>query len=399
MKFVTRSISPLEDPLSHDPTAVWMSPRLSLWGWGEASTIGPGTGAGRIDDIRRSFLRLAEEADVDDPLNAPGTGPVAFVSTTFATGSTGSTALVPEVVVGHRGDEWWVTECDGATLPPPRPPSEPPSDRARYAGSSVPDVEWLEAVAEALRRIDEGEMEKVVLARDYAVWSRSQFRPSDLLAHLNRRFPSCYLFAVAGLVGASPELLVSRRGLRLESLTLAGSAPVFDDAEADRAAGAALLASAKNRWEHQLAVDSVLASLEPVITDLHMPPEPVLLRLDNVQHLATPLSGTVDVEWDALSLAARLHPTAAVGGTPTPAALAAIVELEGMDRGRYAGPVGWTDTRGDGDLAIALRCAELSGARARLFAGAGIVAGSLPEDELEETRLKLKAMMGALGAD
>jgi menaquinone-specific isochorismate synthase len=123
-----------------------------------------------------------------------------------------------------------------------------------------------------------------------------------------------------------------------------------------------------------------------------------LVRLDNVQHLATPVAGQVDGDIDVLGLAARLHPTAAVGGTPTQEAVALIAEIEGMDRGRYAGPVGWMDGRGDGEFAIALRCAELSGARARLFAGAGIVTGSLPEAELEETRIKLKAMMGSLRA-
>lgn len=400
MRITTRPIPPLTSPLQRDPTSVWMTPGVSLWGWGTAATIAPGSGADRVEVVRRTFGEFVAAAEIDDPLSSPGTGPVAFTSTTFATGSPGSIAIVPRVVVGHDGDgNWWMTQVDDAPLAEPEPVPGPRSDRARYAGSSVPDVQWLEAVAEALRRIEHGQIDKVVLARDYAVWSREQFHPARLLGYLHARFPGCFVFRVADLVGASPELLVRRRGSHLESLILAGSAPTFTDVEQDRAAGAALIDSAKNQWEHELAVRSVRDSLGPITRDLHISAHPELLRLENVQHLATPVTGETVGSPDALSLAAAMHPTAAVGGTPTDVSVAVISELEGMDRGRYAGPVGWTDSRGDGEFAIALRCAELSGARARLFAGCGIVAGSLPEDELEETRIKLKAMMGALGAE
>lgn len=399
MRFLTRPIEPFEDPLGHDPTAVWMSPDLSLWGWGEAARFDPGTGPDRIHATRTAFTDLIRQAEVDDAVVVGGTGPIIFASTAFADGSPGSVAVVPQVVVGHRQGQWWMTTADGAAPPPHRDDPGPPPDRARYAGSSVPDVLWLEAVAEAVRRIDAGLLEKVVLARDYAIWSREQFHPPRLLRHLRAHFPRCHVFRVADLVGASPELLVRRRGTHLDSLVLAGSAPSYPDREADEAAGAGLQASEKDRWEHELAVRSVRSALEPITGALDVPEYPTLLRLDNVQHLATPVSAEVPDGVDALVLADVLHPTAAVGGTPTPAALNLIAEIEGMDRGRYAGPVGWMDGRGDGEFAIALRCAEISGARARLFAGAGIVTGSLPEAELEETRLKLKAMMGALGAD
>lgn len=350
-------------------------------------------------DAGRSFRSFVSECDLDGDVDAPGAGPVALASFSFDTRSPESVVTVPRCVVGTRDGQWWLTTVDDARLPEPaaRDDGAGGVDRARYAGSSVPDVMWLDAVAEAVTRIERGEVEKVVLARDYAVWSRTPFVPSRLLGHLADRFPACHVFRLAGLIGASPELLVRRREERLESVVLAGSAPVFDDPDADAAAGAALLDSDKDRREHRLAVDSVRRSLEPIARHLDVAATPELLRLDNVHHLATPVQATV-ADVDVVELVHRLHPTAAVGGTPTAAALALIDELEGMDRGRYAGPVGWFDGRGDGDFAIALRCAELSGARARLFAGAGIVAGSLPEDELEETRIKLGAMMGALEA-
>lgn len=219
------------------------------------------------------------------------------------------------------------------------------------------------------------------------------------MGRLISRFPGCHVFRVADLVGASPELLVRRTAERMDSLVLAGSAPSFVDEDQATSAARTLMDSDKDRWEHELAVRSVRDPLVGIGAEVDVRDTPEILRLANVQHLATAVTATVPAGWDALHLAELLHPTAAVGGTPTDAAVRVIEELEGMDRGRYAGPVGWMDGRGDGEFAIALRCAELSGARARLFAGAGIVAGSLPEAELDETRLKLGAMMGALGAE
>lgn len=399
MRFTTRPIPSLDDPLALAPDTVWMSPDVSLWGWGEATRLHPGLGSARITAVRKDWSRLVDGAEIVDPIGRPGSGPVVFASVTFAGGSDGSVGIVPEVLVARSGDDWWMTAVDGAELPTIRAGTGPPSDRARYAGSSVPDVKWLEAVAVAVDRIESGILEKVVLARDYAVWSREPFHPPGLLRHLYDRFPGCHVFRVADLVGASPELLVRRRHSRFESLVLAGSAPSFSDPQADRAAATALLESKKDQWEHELAVRSVRESLTATEVDADFENHPDVLRLDNVQHLATRVTGRIPPQIDVLSLVDALHPTAAVGGNPTDDALELIDELEGMDRGRYAGPVGWTDSRGDGEFAIALRCAELSGARARLFAGAGIVTGSLPEAELEETRLKLQAMMGALEAD
>jgi menaquinone-specific isochorismate synthase len=297
----------------------------------------------------------------------------------------------------------WLTTIDPAGAPPAggpatSPPVAPPRDRPRFAGSSKPDLHWLEAVAEAVDRLRDGDLDKVVLARDHAVWSQEAFDPLDLARRLTARFPSCHTFVVEGLVGATPELLLARDGDRVTSRVLAGTTGRADDEADDAALGAALLASTKDRHEHQLAADSVREVLAPRCPDLAHDATPRLLRLDNVQHLATLFSGHLAEPASVLEVVAELHPTAAVGGTPRATALSAIAELEGMERGRYAAPVGWMDANGDGEWGIALRCAELAGARARLFAGVGIVAASLPEDELEETRLKLLAMQAALDA-
>lgn len=393
---------PLDGPaplLEHRPGLVWMSPTTTLVGFGEAVRIEPGRGPDRFARATAGFTAWTEGVAVDDPLGLPGTGPVAFCSFGFEPGAA-SAVVVPERVVGVHAGTWFVTtvgDADPASLFHPVGTAEAPVDRPRYAGASMPDVMWLEAVARAVGRIEAGEVEKVVLARDYAVWSKHPFDPRRILRRLHERFPECYTFAVDGLVGASPELLVRRMDRGVESVALAGSAARSADPFEDELLGKGLLDSDKNRREHEMAAASVGRALGEVCRTLLRSPEPELLKLANVQHLATRFRGTLAEPRTAIELAGRLHPTAAVGGTPTAPALSLIRELEGMDRGRYAGPVGWMDARGDGELAIALRCAELSGARARLFAGAGIVRGSLPEVELEETRLKLAAMLGVLG--
>lgn len=304
----------------------------------------------------------------------------AFASFTFADGP-GSSVVVP------------------ATVTPVAPEDRGPvslghvGGKIRYAGSAVDEIAWMEAVVKATDRIRSGAYDKIVLARDLQVWADHELDPIGLAARLAERFPSCLTFLHERFVGATPELLLRRRGPAITSVVLAGTAPP------DRAAGQALLASVKDRAEHVFARDSAIASLSPFCHTLRADPEPWLLALDNVQHLATRLTGTLQDDHHVLDLVGAMHPTAAVGGTPTGAAVADIAPLEGMDRGRYAGPVGTFTGTGDGTFGIALRCAELAGNRARLFAGGGIVADSLPEAELEETRLKLKAMQSVLAAE
>jgi menaquinone-specific isochorismate synthase len=263
-------------------------------------------------------------------------------------------------------------------------------------------------IAEAVGLIGTGEVEKVVLARDVVVRHREGrvVRLAPVLERLEKRYAATWTFAVAGLVGATPEMLVRLQGGRARSRVLAGTIRRSDGIPlpAEPAAGPNdprlhLVSSAKDLDEHAYAVRSVSAALAPHCTELHVPDAPYVLELPDVYHLASDLTGTMVSGATSLRLAAALHPSAAVCGTPTAAAARVIAELEGMDRGRYAGPVGWVDGSGDGDWGIALRCGELSADRrsVRLFAGGGVVAASDPEAELAETEVKLTAMRHALG--
>ena len=395
---------PLVDLLPVDDGLLWSRRDDGLVGWGTAVRLAPGTGVDRFAHAEEALAGLAARAHLDDAVGVPGGGLLAFASFTFDPRADGSVLVVPRRLVGRRDGVTFETRVDGPDLvddvpgPATLPRPEPVRGRVRFAGSSLPDVLWLDAVARAVKHIEAGELDKVVLARDHAVWSHHRLDARWLAGRLARRFPDCFTFLVDALIGATPELLVRRAGHEVVSLALAGTAPRDDDPDADAAAGAALLASDKDQREHAYAARSVAAALTPVCATAEVSPEPFLLRLDNVQHLATEVRGTLAGDTSVLALVDRLHPTAAVGGTPRDRALDLIRRLEGMDRGRYAGPVGWVAADGDGEFGIALRCAELSGARARLFAGAGVVAGSLPEDELEETRVKLRAMQGALDA-
>ncbi len=381
-----------------------------LVGWGIARRIPVGSGSERFARARREVERFAEELTV-----GPGAAAgdlVAFASFTFDADEDDSVVVIPQTLIRRRGDTTQrITISGPAQSAPGRTTSEhrpvrdqahehQQGDRPRYAGSTVRDDLWLDAVAEALRAIEAGEFAKVVLARDLQVWSRTPFDVPSVLTELAERFPSCMTFLVDHLLGASPELLLRRAGDRIASRVLAGTAARGADAASDAAIGAGLLASEKDLREHDLALRSAVDALAPSCTSLEVPDGPSLVRLDNVQHLGSDLTGTLSTAGDThvLALLERLHPTAAVGGAPREAALRAIRSLEGMSRGRYAGPVGWLTPDGDGEFAIALRCAEIRGDRARLFAGAGIVAGSLPEAELTETWLKLRAMTGVLGA-
>lgn len=399
MRVTTQLLDAAPPLVEHDPPLAWISDDQTIIGFGEAFRVSAGLGTDRFDHAQRAFLDWLEGCRVDDPVDRPGTGPVAFASFTFDSRSPGSVLIVPEVAFGRSGGQWYVTtvgDVDHSPFLTAEGRGDVDRDRPRFAGASIPDVAWVEAVAEAIERIRRGEARKVVLARDFALWSRTRFDTTRLMAKLVERFPHCFTFAVDGLIGASPELLVRTDGRTVSSVALAGTAARSSDPETDARLGSELLDSDKDRFEHLLAAESVERVLERVTSSLSKDDTPTLRKLDNVQHLATAFEGVLDEPSTAMELAGLLHPTAAVGGDPTEIAIEMIRELEGMDRGRYAGPVGWMDRHGRGEFAIALRCAEISGARARLFTGAGIMSDSLPENELEETRLKLGAMMSAL---
>ncbi len=263
----------------------------------------------------------------------------------------------------------------------------------------MPGPRWEEAVAEAVAAIKAGGLHKVVLARDVFATAAAPIDARPLLQRLAGRYPDCFTFACDGMIGATPELLVSRVGLQVSALVLGGTLPRGADSAEDLALGEELLASAKNHEEHAYAVASIREALEPLCQTLDVDGRPALLKFPNLQHLGTHVRGTLadgGTLKSALALAAAMHPPAAVCGTPTGAALELIRDLEHMDRERYAGPVGWVDADGNGEWGIAIRCAQISGRTARLFAGCGIVAGSEPAAELAETLVKLQPMRGAL---
>lgn len=403
IRFTTHEIDPAFDLVANLPAhggLLFGRAGDGLVAWGEAARIEVGTGPGRFARAESALAPVFASFSVDDPLRVPGSGPVAFGSFAFDEDSA-SVLVVPEVVLGRAHGRAWVTVADGRRLPTPRrrqSPQRPPA-RIRYAGSTLPEVEWLEAVADATRVIERKELDKVVLGRDLLVWSEKPLEERALAGRLAARFPDCFTFLAHGLIGASPELLVRRAGGRASSIVLAGSARRGEHDEEDALIGKELLASEKENLEHRIAVGSVREPLATVASEVAVDPEPHLLRLANVQHLATNVEARLSRPLSALEIIGLLHPTAAVCGTPRDDARAFIKNREGIERARYAGPVGWVDARGDGEWTIALRCAHLMGDRARLFAGAGIVTGSVPEAELEETRLKLRAMQSALEAD
>ena len=312
-----------------------------------------------------------------------GSGPVAFGSFTFDASSEGSVLIVPRILVGRDGHgQAWLTTVTAEREPdlralgwPAAPVSllAPPPAAVRWEDGSLPGPQWQQAVAEAVAAIKAGRLRKVVLAQDLFATAPETIDVRAVARLLASRYPDCFTFACDGMVGATPELLIRQSGRQVSALVLAGTAPRGDDPAQDEALGAALLASAKNTEEHAYAVASMRETLGPLCDELDSQPRPGLIKLPNLQHLGTWVRGTLAADGtprSALGLAAAVHPTAAVAGTPTGAALELIRELEHMDRERYAGPVGWVDADGNGEWGIALRCAQLSGRTARLFAGA-----------------------------
>ncbi len=406
-RLIVRTL-PVDDPGDliarlPDPAALaWIRRGEGLVGWGVAARVILPAGEDRFTAGEKWLRELFDGAAVTDDVAVPGSGPVAFGSFTFDPTSDGSVLVIPRVVLGRAAGCAWLTTITGSGGPmPPAVPVTAPAG-VLWSDGSLTAPQWEQAVAAAVTRIRAGSLRKVVLARDLRAEAWQDLDARVLLARLAARYPDCYTFSCAGLVGATPELLIRRDGDQVRSLVLAGTIPRGASSAADTALGAMLLASAKNVEEHEYAVADVRASLQALCDDLDVEPQPSLLRLANLQHLATRVSGRLAPAGSpggrpsALALAAALHPTAAVGGTPTHAAIELIRELEGMDRGRYAGPVGWVDARGNGEWGIALRCAELDGPQARLFAGGGIVADSDPAAELAETQAKLRPMQNAL---
>ena len=337
------------------------------------------------DDAVDTLAAIPHDAEV----TGTGVGPLAVGALPFDPGVPG-TLTIPARVVGRADDGTaWVTQIGPAlearTAPGPRPSRFTVRRRQTRAW-------WDEAVTAALAEFADGRLDKVVLAREVEVVADVAFDPRLVLRRLREQQPGCILYADAGFVGATPELLLRRTGAAFESRPMAGTAPGSVPAEV----AIALAASGKDAREHRYVVDAVRDALAPVATHIAVPATPVVEHFGSLAHLVTPIRGELAEPLDALALTRLLHPTPAVGGTPRDEALALIARLEPFDRGPYAGPVGWVDARGDGAFAVALRGAELRGDTAVLRAGAGIVAGSDPDAEWAETAAKLEPMLRAL---
>jgi len=372
-----------------------------LAGRGEALRI-------EVPDLSPSSLaevqaRLAGIVRVDE-VRRPGTGPVAFAALPFDPAAAAA-FVVPEVVVGRAADGTrWLTTVGEDPADPVGHPAEllaPAVDEARAARFEVAGVQdtdaWMDAVAAATKRIAAGDFEKVVLAREVRVEADAPLPRLALLHRLRRAFPGCFTFAVGPMVGASPELLVSRAGDTVRAHPMAGTAPRGGDPVTDARLAASLLSSAKDRAEHQITIDMVWETLLPFSSYVDSEPEPSIVAVANVQHLASLVEGRLShPPASVLELVAALHPTPAVAGWPVDAALAFIAEHEGIDRDRYAGAVGWVDGDGNGTWAVGIRSALVEGARARLFAGVGVVADSDPAAELAETDAKFQAVLSAI---
>ncbi len=384
---------------THDPVC-WMRGGSGLVGWGRAAEIRT-SGATRFADADKWWAETTARAVVRNEVGEPGSGLVAFGSFAFADEPGESVLIVPEVVVGRRGESTWVTTVGAGPGPAPTLTVASPPEAPRevvFTDGALNGEQWMSVVADAVARIGNGDLEKVVLARDLLATATAPIDVRWPLERLSADYPSCWTFHVDGMVGATPEMLVRRERGLVTSRVLAGTIRRTGDDAHDLALAATLARSSKDLEEHEYAVRSVAEALEPHCSSMNVPEAPFVLHLPNVMHLATDVAGVVhDAETvSSLELASALHPSAAVGGTPTEVATAMIAELEGMDRARYAGPVGWMDACGDGEWGLALRSAAVTGSTVRLFAGCGIVGNSDPEAELAEAQAKFVPVRDAL---
>lgn len=388
------SLLPASNPL------LWWRKGAGMVGLGHTLSL-EFSGASRLADAASAWHDIAAAAMVTDPLDIPGTGLIAFGAFTFAASSAmPSVLVVPRVVIGARDGHRWITRIRFA-------------DEAATTGIiSVTRVEhdavvalspgeqseagFLAAVDMAIARIRQHKVSKVVLARDLVGDLDAEDDIRSTIVNLAQSYPDCWTYSVDGLIGSSPETLVSVHDNRMEARVLAGTTSRGIDAASDLQFAAELASSTKDLDEHGFAVRSVVGALTPFTNHLTTSDGPFTLKLPNLWHLATDIAGTLTQGSTSLDLVQALHPTAAVAGTPTRAAVEIIAELEPFDRGRYAGPVGWIGADGDGEWAIALRCAQVTGSTITAYAGCGIVSDSIAETELNETFMKFRPMIDAL---
>ena len=418
-----------------DPCAAVFASRLAsdrwfCWEQPDRGFALAGLGERRFADVAAECLRTGGEAILEEPSGLPaGAGPVwlggfAFApqggnSSTWASLSPGSMVL-PELSLCRSGGRAFLT-LNAVVQPGEDPERRAGALQARLAGlragaslplldphptaqaqirSARPPGDFEAAVRAATERIEAGEMSKVVLAREVVVSAGSAHDPAPLFGAMREQFPACFCFCCgtpeAAFIGASPELLLRRSGASVSTVALAGSTRRSSDPAVDDHLGEQLLRSDKDRREQRIVAERIVRALRPHAVWVEAATEPEIVKVANIQHLATPVIAQLAEPHSAIELAGLLHPTPAVGGEPWPAAASAIADLEGMDRGWYAAPVGWMDATEDGEFCVALRSALLRDREAHLFAGVGVVSGSDPAAELAETEVKLGALLPLL---
>ncbi|MDK1359857.1 isochorismate synthase [Arthrobacter sp. zg-Y1219] len=417
---LSATIGLLEYLVLNDQLA-WIRSGEGLVGFGESARF-TASGPERFADAQQWWLKLASDADVENPLVVPGSGLAAFGSFGFSKRSPFESRLVvPEIIVGSRDGVAWITQTTAdpdaelslataqaalAHYLDEVPVAREPDPEDKILPGNLSEAEWKNAVARSVAHINAGDLSKIVLARDIVASLGSPVSAAQVLRELALRYRSCWTYSVDGLIGSTPEMLIKVENGVARARVLAGTldratAPADDPEYAQRM----LAGSDKQRHEHQIAIDSLTRQLEPFTSSMTSHTEPFVLELPNVWHLASDVAADLAPGADggiptSLALVEALHPTAAVCGFPTSVAGELISELEHMDRGPYAGPVGWMDAEGNGEWGIALRGAVIEGPRAvRLYAGCGIVAGSNPAAELAETWSKFRPMLEALDLD
>jgi salicylate biosynthesis isochorismate synthase/menaquinone-specific isochorismate synthase len=385
---------------------------FALAGVGTAAIVAS-RGSRRFSDVAGQCREIAHGLEYDEP------GPVWFGGFAFSpdggmTPEWSSLApgqlVLPELLLRrHRGEAWAVITARSVEAaeqrlseltPSSMPLFDPDPIQATRVASAAPPEHFESAIERAVERIERGELRKVVLAREVRVHAPAEIDPAVVFDGLRQGFPSCYCYLVGtpelAFLGASPELLVRREGQRVQTVALAGTRRRSADPAVDSHLGEQLMQSPKDREEQAIVTRRIKRALEPVSVWVTAADEPVLVKVLNVQHLGTPIRAQLAEPLPAVEVAALLHPTPAVGGEPAAQALPLIPALEGLDRGWYAGPVGWTDLTDDGEFCVALRCALLRGRVAHLYAGEGIVRDSVPAEELAANEAKLQALLPLL---
>ncbi|HEY7836415.1 MAG TPA: isochorismate synthase, partial [Solirubrobacteraceae bacterium] len=386
------------------------------------------SGAGRFEELAAAWRELSARAIADPADGGHAAGPIAVGGLAFAPdggtsphwrGFGSSSLVVPELSIARAGEH--VTMTVSALVEPDDDPPErleallarlaelreaplpllDPAPAGRFeVVSAMPPEHYEQAVASAVELIRGGRMRKIVLSREVQVHAPRPYDPAAIFGVLRAEFPSCFCFCAgrgeSTLIAASPELLLRRDGQRVSTLALAASSRRSADPAVDAHLGEQLLRDPSYREEHAIVARRIERTLRPHSVWVAAAPEPELVRIANIQHLATPIRAQLAAPIEALELAGLMHPTPAVGGEPLAAAAPLIPALEGLDRGWYLGPVGWSDSAGDGEFCVALRCALLDGPVARCYAGGGIVRDSVPAKELAETEIKLAALLPLL---